>query len=554
MTTQKSTLDLHDIQGNIVFGYGRWGYPYARYLFFKFNDSGKARQFVSALVPLVTSSAPLAAQNKGTRPPSTTNLAFTYAGLRTLGLPDQSMRSFPQDFRMGMKSRKAILGDDGPSDPEHWDPIWKDNYSVHMLLTINGRSEQDIDARYDQIMDLLPTQVPGNPPPDIELLPGHRGAGDPSKLKYQSGSAIFIDGKPTANEHFRYTDGISDPVFKGQDRSGAETIGAGKPTRKSPTTVDGWEELETGEFVLGHRDETFEYPIEPMPRLLSYNGSFLVYRKLHQNVGKFTEYIDKQGENYGAADAAPEERRETLKAKFAGRWSNGAPLATYPDYASAMKFGEEWDAATSTLYGDPDATDEQKAAARVVYEDLKVKRRAFNYSSNINGDFDSDLSGARCPLGAHTRRTNPRGSLEFETPDAYNTPGALANRRRILRRGLPYGNSDDRTSNDGDHGIIFMAINTSIERQFEFVQQQWLNYGNDFKLANEKDPLLGNHETDAEGNPAGRAVISGNEQLKQPAFMCSEMPRFVETRGGDYFFIPSLTALRMIGEGIIDPT
>lgn len=75
-----------------------------------------------------------------------------------------------------------------------------------------------------------------------------------------------------------------------------------------------------------------------------------------------------------------------------------------------------------------------------------------------------------------------------------------------------------------------------------------------FKLANEKDALLGNHAADDEGNPIGRTVINGNEKLEQPTYMCAAMPRFVETRGGDYFFIPSLTALRMIGEGIIDPT
>ena len=554
MTREKTVLDLHDIQGNIVFGYGRWGYPLSRYLLFKFNNGLKAREFVSTLVPLVTSSAPLASQNSGTRPPATTNLAFTYAGLRELGLPDDSMRSFPEDFRMGMKARKAILGDNGPSAPEHWDPVWEENYSVHMLMTINGRSAGELGARYEEVLRLLPDQTQKDPPPDIELLRGHRGAGGADNLEYQSGNAIVINGKPTANEHFRYTDGISDPVFKGQGRSATEVIGAGKPTTKPPNTADGWEELETGEFVLGHRDETFEYPIAPEPRLLSQNGSFMVYRKLHQNVGKFTAYIENTSKNYGSTDASPAERQETLKAKFAGRWSNGAPLATYPDYAAAMKFGKDWAAAANTLFGDSDATKEQKAAARVVYNDLKIKRRGFNYSSNIDGDFDSDINGARCPLGAHTRRTNPRGSLEFETPGAFNTPGALASRRRILRRGLPYGNSDDRTNNDGDHGIIFMAINTSIERQFEFVQQQWVNYGNDFKLANEKDALLGNHATDDQGNPAGHIVINGNEKLEQPTFMCSGMPRFVETRGGDYFFIPSLTALRMIGEGIIDPT
>ena len=181
-----------------------------------------------------------------------------------------------------------------------------------------------------------------------------------------------------------------------------------------------------------------------------------------------------------------------------------------------------------------------------MYTKLKLSRVAFKY--------DDDISGAKCPVTSHMRRVNPRGALEFGNEGAFDTPGALVDRRRILRRGLPYGDSTDRDSNDGDHGIVFMAINASIERQFEFVQQQWVNYGNDFKLGNDKDPLLGNHQTDADGNPKGRAIIDGDERTGKRPFFCANMPRFVETRGGDYFFIPSMTALRMIGEGIVDPT
>tara|TARA_R110002153_G_scaffold186698_3_gene339823 strand:+ start:439 stop:2064 length:1626 start_codon:yes stop_codon:yes gene_type:complete len=541
MNINELILDLHDIQGNIVFGYGRWGYPLSRYLFFKINDKQQGMEFVKGLVPLVTSSAPLDKQNNGVPPLATTNLAFTYAGLRELGLPDESMRSFPEDFRMGMKARKDILGDDGPSSPENWDPIWQNNYDVHMFLSINATSERDLTQRFDQVMALVNRAEIG-----VELLDGHRDGDGNALSKYQSGNAIVIDGKPTANEHFHYVDGITNPVFKGQGRNRTDTVGAGKPTRAAANTEDGWEPLETGEFVLGHKDESAEYPKAPSPRLLSYNGSFMVYRKLHQNVGKFTSYLKETSEHYGDKKLADDEKHETLKAKFAGRWSNGAPLATYPDYASARKFGEQWQNATDVLFYQPEATSEQKNQARAIYQDLKSKRSGFNY---VN-----DSEGARCPLGAHTRRTNPRGSLEFDTDGAFDTPGAMVNRRRILRRGLPYGNSTDRTDNEGEHGTIFMVINASIERQFEFVQQQWINYGNDFKLSNEKDVLLGNHEITQNGDPNGRTLINANKSLGQPTFMCSGMPRFVETRGGDYFFIPSLTALRMIAEGIIDPT
>ena len=161
---------------------------------------------------------------------------------------------------------------------------------------------------------------------------------------------------------------------------------------------------------------------------------------------------------------------------------------------------------------------------------------------------------SRCPVGAHTRRTNPRGALEFGVKDAFNTPGALTNRRRLLRRGLPYGKSDENSGDDGDHGIIFMAVGASIERQFEFVQQQWVNYGNDFRLANEKDPLVGNHETDVDGQKRGNMIFPAKPGSGEAPRFCSGIPRFVEVRGGAYFFLPSLSALRMIGDGIVDPT
>ena len=156
-------------------------------------------------------------------------------------------------------------------------------------------------------------------------------------------------------------------------------------------------------------------------------------------------------------------------------------------------------------------------------------------------------------MGAHIRRINPRGALEVGK-EAFNTPGALVNRRRILRRGLPYGEVSDESRDDGDHGIIFMAINASISRQFEFVQQQWINYGNDFSLANDRDPLLGNHGVDGDGNPDGRMILEVDPKDGKPPFFCVGIPRFVETRGGDYFFVPSLTALHMLAGGIVDPT
>ena len=160
---------------------------------------------------------------------------------------------------------------------------------------------------------------------------------------------------------------------------------------------------------------------------------------------------------------------------------------------------------------------------------------------NTSFTFGGDMDGTRCPIGAHVRRVNPR--------DAQGFNGRLVNRRRIMRRGLPYGQwtPEDQPARDEDeHGIIFMALNASLYRQFEFVQQQWINYGNDAMQGNDRDPIVGNHDG------TGKFMIQGREDPQNPPFLCAKLPAFVELRGGDYFFVPSLTALQLIASGKVD--
>ncbi|ERN42752.1 hypothetical protein KR51_00006000 [Rubidibacter lacunae KORDI 51-2] len=517
---EASHIDLFDVQGNLVKAYGRFEFTKARYIFYRILGEGgsQGRAFVRDLVPEITNGAAWDKRNEVRIPPVTTNIAFTFTGLKNLGLPLKSLKSFPPEFMMGMKARRDILGDDGPSAPEHWDPIWQQETPVDIMVWINARKSEQLETRYQEICGIVDRYD------EVEQVIGHRSSTG-ENLPYQDAAALLdADGSPTSKEHFGYVDGISEPYFKGSCRNSAAVVGGGKLTRTrgNPKTSEGWEPLETGEFILGYRDEAEEYPVAPIPRLLSLNGTFLVYRKLHQNVMSFRSYIDKVGQYYPDGKTA-------LMAKFSGRWPNGAPLALFPTEKEADDHMRELHEAREN--SDPK------------FYELRQKLEAFN--------FDDDLEGSRCPVSSHTRRTNPRGSLEFGK-EAFETPGALIDRRRLLRRGLPYGKVDDPARDDGDHGIIFMALGASIERQFEFVQQQWINYGNDFKLANERDPLLGNHGTIADGK-GGRMVIEG-EKGKRIPFFCANMPRFVETRGGDYFFLPSITGVRMIGEGIIDPT
>lgn len=535
MTTN---LNLHDIQGIVLKTYARQQFKYARYVFYGVKKAAEGRQFVFDLIPLITTAAPWARPGDDgeelPKPPATTNIAFTYHGLKRLGLPEESLHSFPEEFSMGMRERRDILGDTGISAPENWDPVWnKEDERVDIWLSINGQSEDAIEDRYAQIQKVL-----ADSNGEVIQLTGHRGGNGADDLECQDAAALIDSaGKTTAKEHFGYNDGISNPYFEGTLTNPAYVLGAGKPTRESPASRSGWEPLETGEFILGHRDEAKELPKAPMPPPLSYNGSYLVYRKLHENVHSFNHYIEGLGENL-------EDGAEQAAAKFAGRWKNGAPITTFPTKESADNFIEEVEEAKKEV-----AEAEGKinrGLARYKYVKLVSKFVGFNYND--------DLAGSRCPLGAHARRANPRGALEFGVKGAFDTPGALTNRRRLLRRGLPYGTSDENSGDDGNHGIIFMAVGASIKRQFEFIQQQWINYGNDFKLANEKDPLIGNHDKDEDGQGSGQMVFPAEPGSGKAPHFCSGIPRFVEMRGGGYFFLPSLTALRMIATGTIDPT
>ena len=518
-------LDLLDIQGNVIRAYGRFGYPVARYVFLNISKGWRGREFIGAVTRKVTTSVNWGSgPNEIAQPDWTVNVAFTYQGLKELKLPTASLMGFSPEFVAGMKARKDILGDDGPSAPQHWDPIWQANREVrekdvHIFISLNARAPQRLEDSYAWLKNLIAQYADG-----VSLLGGHLGD-DNALTDYQDVKVVVEDGKPTAKEHFGYTDGIGDPSFEGLPEAPEHVRGRGKQMSDGS-----WAQLATGEFLLGHIDEAHEYPPAPNPVLLARNGTYMVYRKLHENVATFDAFLDKHSQTFPGG-------KELLAAKFVGRWrDNGAPLVKAPDAASKKAF------------------DAQLAAADSKGQDELLS----------NFTFDGDMSGAKCPFSAHIRRINPRASLEMVqdtdaapgtmkmNTGAFDTPGALTNRRRLLRRGLPYGDVKDRSRDDGNHGIVIMMLNADINRQFEFVQQQWVNYGNDFKAGNDKEILLGNHSANA--GFASKAVIQVDPNSDEPPYFLSNIPRLVETRGGDYFFVPSMTALRMIANGMIDPT
>ena len=132
------------------------------------------------------------------------------------------------------------------------------------------------------------------------------------------------------------------------------------------------------------------------------------------------------------------------------------------------------------------------------------------------------------------RRTNPRDALGFG--------GKTMSRHRLIRRGITYGKFLPPGEQDKEsRGIIFIAFNSGFD-QFEFVQRLWINFGDEFEQGNDNDPIVGSSQS-------GQMVIPGDEASGRPPFICFDIPRFVETKGGDYFFVPSLAALRLLASG-----
>src|SRR5262249_9740357 len=140
--------------------------------------------------------------------------------------------------------------------------------------------------------------------------------------------------------------------------------------------------------------------------------------------------------------------------------------------------------------------------------------------------YGNDPDGQRCPLGAHIRRANPRDALGFGS--------TLSARRRIIRRGMPYGPPWNKAGGKAHRGLLFLAYNVRIAEQFEFIQTQWLNDGSSFGLGSIPDPVSGGWPH----RPPRPLVVTG-----PPPVVHARLPSFVTTKGGEYFFVPSVKGL-----------
>ena len=437
------TVDLHEIQATVL-RYRPEPY-YGTHILMHIEDAHSGREFLRRLAPHVASAADWWNAND-----AWIAVAIGYSGLVALGVPEESLQSFPEAFRVGMARRADILLDRGENAPENWHQPFGSG-RIHIAISIFSDSEE----KWRRTMELA-----------RKLYQGFSGV---TVLRCEDFGAQTGDLNPLG-----FKDSIGQPAIEG---SGVDPLpGQGRP-------------IKAGEFILGYPGEAGVPVATLQPDVLGRNGTFLGLRKYQTRVGTFNQFLRD--------NAKTDEERELLAAKLFGRWRSGAPLILAP-VKDAPSLGQ-----------DP--------------------------RQNNDFTYANDPDGRHAPFGCHMRRMNPRDTKLPVLADV--------NIHRIIRRSTTYGASyDPNALSDRDdeipRGLHFLFISAKAMATLEFLQREWINDGNFSGLGEERDPIVGLQPEDATftipREPVRRRVHG--------------IQTFNVLRGGEYFFMPSLSALQWLAD------
>jgi len=570
-----SALQLEDIQGLTVRAHA--GLSRAVFVLLHVRDKKAAGKWLTGLADSVSCGYDRPQERA-------VQIAFTYAGLKKLGLDPVLLAGFSREFQEGMVTphRSRSLGDHGDSAPTKWKwgrtkpyDEWESDEqgSDERESDENESDEKESDAQGSEASSVhILLMVYANKKKTLsswleELLPDPK-VNDSGVERIDTLKSRMLPGN---KEHFGFHDGISQPRIAGLKRCAA------------PQNT-----IAPGEFVLGYLNEYGYYPDSPtieekvkedeketddpaseLPRCrwntavrdFGANGTYLVFRQLKQRVRDFWAFLDKRAESDvppHETDAERQAYRGKLAAKMVGRWPSGAPLVLAPDrdvYPQLAEIEEEMAAAE-------ESGDDQRVAV------LKDARKVLldTTGAHMFGYYEGDPDGVACPFGSHLRRANPRDTLiddDEHTPTDKNIKHRLSAVRitrhhRIIRRGRPYGKPvQDWMHEDGsiepdrviakkrdprELGLHFIGINADIARQFEFIQHAWLNQSRFPAVANEVDPILGDADPDDKRQDGTFTAPSNLVRTR-----VEDLQRWVQVKGGAYFFMPGIRAIRYLG-------
>ena len=525
VTIEEPVLDTHDIQGNSLGGFNK---DHEMLIFFKMTQVAAAKKWLRSIEPSIATAAEVIAFNQlfkttrrrrqgeeGTVRSTFINIGFTFEGLKKL-TPD-AIEFTDSAFKDGLHNRSASLGD--PTNP---------NAVGHSSQWVIGGAHNVPDGvlivASDDLSHLAKT---------VKKLEKSFGTGLKVMFK-QRGETL--PGALAGHEHFGFKDGISQPGIRGRL---PEAPHAFLTQREDPTDPNkgkpGQDLLHAGEFIFGYPTQIGQ----PDPNneglnlnlgetaiagpAWATNGSYLVFRRLRQDVKGFHAFVKSTAAALSVSNPAfATLTAEKFGAKLVGRWASGAPIVNNPDRDNPAN-----------------ATD-------------------------VNFEFEcEDGQGLRCPFAGHIRKAYPRDTERgsFINESATQT-------HRLLRRGIPFGKpmssgcpvslnrlrgvftdwmasvaeGNGKMGGDtmGDRGLLFLAYQTSIERQFEFVTNAWVNNPDFSDSGNGHDPILGQSQ---DSTTRDRSIVI---QAENPANNATvKLPKdWVIPTGGGYFFTPSIQGLK----------
>jgi deferrochelatase/peroxidase EfeB len=449
-------LDSNDIQGVLLRGYPN--HRFSCHMLFQFkNSKANASAFIKAIIGYVQNATDWP---EGQRPHSFIQLGLTSTGISTLkgGL---NMANFPRAFTSGPASQdsQGSLKDNNPDSlPSRWTFGYGTN-AVDCSVHVYADSQNALDALVNTISTAASSLT--------EIMPTTSGG---RLYETQALQPNFI--------HFDYRDGIDNPDLD--------------PSPQTPSTQS------LNNFLIGYNPNpalTWPAPRGSGPEAaFAKNGFYHAFRVLFQDTVGFQNFLTAQETNVPATVTA--DKKEWLKAKMNGRWSEGSPIVLAP---TANNPALE----TETVF-----------------------------------DFSNDVPGSLCPYGAHTRITNPRNDNQVFAPKQPII--------RLLRRGVPYGDPNPiNQSDDGvDRGLVGIFLCGSLLDQFE-TMYGWLNQGSllfstpPYSVG--QDPLVANYQYRP---PSNKFVIPMDSNTANNVVLTMPASSFVSTRGTAYLLMPSLSALR----------
>ncbi|MBG7701261.1 Dyp-type peroxidase [Streptomyces sp. MC1] len=256
--------------------------PYeGKFVFLRVDDRHAGRALLRRLLPLTSGGLPNVDRSRD----AWVAVALTHQGLRALGVPQESLDSFPRAFREGMAARAELIGDVGENAPAHWEKPFGTG-DVHIALSALASDTAQLERELEQ------AQVAYRETPGVQVI----WEQDVHQL-------------PTGRTTFGFRDGISHPNIEGVGLPGSNP-------QEAP--------IKAGEFILGYPDETGNVPPMPSPDVLGRNGTYVAVRKIHTNVAAWRRYL--------RANSSNAEEEALLAAKMVGRWPSGAPLTLTPEH------------------------------------------------------------------------------------------------------------------------------------------------------------------------------------------------------------------------------